>query len=147
VRPDRAQKIIGSAQTACAESRSIRLASWILRPSTTTTFFLKLYEQGISMKRFIMPVAAVLGILAVTSSAMAQKSITYVPPTLGGFDKPVLPKDPPKKPVGYQGGGVASVVSCSKVCGSPTGLYNVCRNNLTGAIVSKTLLDINACMH
>ncbi|WP_170323314.1 hypothetical protein [Bradyrhizobium sp. STM 3809] len=94
-----------------------------------------------------MSVAAVLAAVALTSSAMAQSAVTYVRPPLGGFDKQVLPNDPARRPVGYHGGGVASVVSCSKVCGSPTGLYNVCRNNLTGAVVSKTLVDINACMH
>jgi hypothetical protein len=98
------------------------------------------------MKRFIIPVAAALSILAATS-AMAQQSVAFVPRAVGYDNKPVLPKDPPRKPVGYHGGGVASIVTCSKECMSPTGLYNVCRNNLTGAIVSKTIVDINACMH
>jgi hypothetical protein len=98
------------------------------------------------MKRFIVPVIAALSILAATS-AMAQNSMAFVPHGIGYDNRPVLPKDPPRKPVGYKDPGVASIVTCSKECVSPTGLYNICRNNLTGAIVSKTVIDINACAH
>jgi hypothetical protein len=98
------------------------------------------------MNRFIIPVVAALSILAATS-AMAQNSMAFVPHGIGYDTKPVLPKDPPTKPVGYRNPGVTNIVSCSKECMSPTGLYNVCRNNLTGAIVSKTVVDINACIH
>jgi len=98
------------------------------------------------MNRFIIPVVAALSILAATS-AMAQNSMAFVPHGIGYDAKPVLPKDPPRRPVGYNNPGVTNIVSCSKECVSPSGLYNVCRNNLTGAIVSKTVVDINACMH
>jgi len=98
------------------------------------------------MNRFIIPVVAALSILTVTS-AMAQNSMAFVPHRFDHDDKPVQPQDPPRKPVGYKIPGATSIVSCSKECVSPTGLYNVCRNNMTGAIVSKSVIDINACMH
>ncbi len=98
------------------------------------------------MNRFIIPVVAALSILTATS-AIAQNSMAFVPHGIGYDNKPVEPKNPPSKPVGYRNPGVTNIVSCSKECVSPTGLYNVCRNNLTGAIVSKTVVDINACTH
>jgi len=103
-------------------------------------------DKEFPMNRFIIPVVAALSILTVTS-AMAQNSMAFVPHRFDHDDKPVQPQDPPRKPVGYKIPGATSIVSCSKECVSPTGLYNVCRNNMTGAIVSKSVIDINACMH
>jgi hypothetical protein len=78
-------------------------------------------------------------------ATMIAITALYVSPALALTPQPQSPpKGPPQgsqqlyfHPVQY--------TTCTRECGYPTGLYQVCRDN-SGRTVSKTLITLNACM-